>query len=400
MGAPVNHILIVDDDPKFGEFVGEVAASEGFEVTLTENADAFCRQLDISQPSVVLVDLVMPKFDGIELLRELSMRRCEASIVVASGIDIRTLKAAQALGDAYGLKIRDIVTKPIRVSELRSILGKLKMVSPAVSADTLQRAIREKELFLVYQPKLDLGSGKIVGVEALVRWRLPDGHVLTPESFIPAIERINRAGVLTRWVLTNAIEQAAEWHGAGKRLQVAINLSAVDLQDAALPDSIFDICDRAGLPPSALTLEVTETAAMQDVTMMMGLFARLRLKEFRLSIDDFGAGYSSLAQLCRLPISEVKIDKSFVLDMGESTDSTTVVRAVLNLAHTLGLSVVAEGVEDAEALRILTAENCEMVQGYHICRPLDRDSVVDFADSWPSTNGDHPTHAATQAGRS
>ncbi|MSO54912.1 MAG: EAL domain-containing protein [Rhodospirillales bacterium] len=189
---------------------------------------------------------------------------------------------------------------------------------------------------------------------------------------------------LTRWVLTRAIEQAGTWRQAGTDLQIAVNVSALNLHDLTLPDRIIQACQDAEVLPSSLTLELTETATMSDAARMMEILTRFRLKGFKLSIDDFGTGYSSLMQLQRLPFSEVKIDKSFVMSMHDSPDAAVIVRAITDLGHNLGLSVVAEGVESEAALKMLSKNSCDIAQGYFISGPSDGAVVSEFASRWQS----------------
>jgi EAL domain-containing protein (putative c-di-GMP-specific phosphodiesterase class I) len=377
-----NRILIVDDHRHFGELLGEIARTEGFEVLVSEKPQEFLDQLERFRPSVVSVDLMMPEVDGIELLRELAVRRCEASVFVTSGVDLRTLTTVRSLGREFGLKIAGLIPKPVRVAQFREMLEGVKVDPSPVTAEAFQEALDEDRIFLVYQPKVDLRSGRITGAEALARWRLPNGDLLHPDSFMPMVEKSGLSDALTGWVLEQAIEDAAAWHHGGTELRIAVNLSGLNLQDRSLPERILQICESRELPPSALTLELTETATMQDTLRMMDVFVRLRVRGFELSIDDFGTGYSSLVQLQRLPFSEIKIDRSFVVSMLESSDSRAIVRAVIELGHALDLSVVAEGVESELALLMLAEMRCDVAQGFFISEPLTTDGVAEFAATW------------------
>ena len=377
-----NRILIIDDERPFGELLGEIARPEGFEVFVTDRPREFLEQLERFQPSVVSVDLMMPEVDGVDLLRELAIRRCEANVFVTSGADVRTLSAARRLGRQFGLQIAGLIPKPVRAAEFRTMLEGVRVDPSPVTADSLHEAIREDQLFLVYQPKLDLASGRITGAEALVRWRLPNGEVLYPDSFVPAVEKLAISDALTGWVLEHAVEEAAAWHRAGRELRLAVNLSALNLQDRTLPQHILRTCESHRFPPWALTLELTETASMQDTAGMMDVLVRLRVRGFELSIDDFGTGYSSLVQLQRLPFTEIKVDKSFVTSMLESPDSRAIVHATITLGHALNLSVVAEGVESEAALKALAEMQCDTVQGFFISTPMSATEVAEFAATW------------------
>jgi predicted signal transduction protein with EAL and GGDEF domain len=234
----------------------------------------------------------------------------------------------------------------------------------------LRQGIQRGELELFYQPKLDVRTRRIVGAEALVRWNHPTRGVVMPDVFIGLAEETGNVRLLTRWVLAAGMAQAGEWRRQGLDLRIAINLSVRDLEDKALPEQIAALLVANELPSAALMLEVTETALMQEVDAVIAVLRRLSDQGIGLSIDDFGAGQSSLSYLRQLPVREVKIDKAFVLTLAQFPDDRTIVRAVVDLGHRLGYSVTAEGVEDAESLEILSSFGCDFAQGYFIARPL------------------------------
>ena len=234
----------------------------------------------------------------------------------------------------------------------------------------LRQAVEEDQFVLYYQPRLDLASGAITGAEALVRWQHPVRGLVPPDQFIPFAEQIGCIREITQWVIGRAFEQCARWRASGLALQVSINLSGRDLLDPELPQRFAELLARHGASPQWFLLEITESAIVDDPARAHDTVARLHEMGFGLSIDDFGTGYSSLAQLKRLPVAELKIDRSFVLDMAHDPDDMTIVRSVIDLAHNMGLSVVAEGVETDEVHQLLHDMGCDYLQGYHICRPL------------------------------
>jgi len=235
----------------------------------------------------------------------------------------------------------------------------------------LRQSITRGQLSLRFQPKVDLASRKVKHTEALLRWRHADLGAIPPDEFIPLAERSGFVHELTRFVLENALRQNSEWRDEGLDLGMAINLSAMDLMDADLPDFIQACLRRHRVPPARLILEVTESALMRDVDYAVRTLHRLRASGLRLSIDDFGTGYSSLAQLKRLPVDELKIDKSFVTQMTEGSDDAVIVRSTIELGHNMGLSVIAEGVENDSSLELLKRYRCDMVQGYLFSAPLE-----------------------------
>jgi diguanylate cyclase (GGDEF)-like protein len=234
----------------------------------------------------------------------------------------------------------------------------------------LRSAIENEELFLHFQPKLGIGTGEVIGVEALVRWDHPTRGIVYPDDFVPLAEHTGLIGPLTRFVLITALTQAKSWSDQGFPLQVAVNLSARSLLDEHLPREVAELLAAHEVPAGLLKLEVTESAIMADPARASRLLRELADLGVDISIDDFGVGYTSLGQLKTLPITELKIDKSFVMTMNEDSSDALIVQSVIDLGHNLGLTIVAEGVESAEALDQLTAYGCDDAQGYHFCRPV------------------------------
>ncbi|MEO8628665.1 MAG: EAL domain-containing protein [Betaproteobacteria bacterium] len=233
----------------------------------------------------------------------------------------------------------------------------------------LRRGIARGELFLHYQPKVDLNNGQVTGVEALVRWQHPQRGLVRPDEFIPFAEQTGLIGPLTSCVLNLALAQSKAWADASHRIPVAVNISARTLLDDTLVNQVSGLLAHYGLPAQMLELELTESAIMLEPIRAKSVLGQLHALGVRIALDDFGVGYTSLAQLKTLPIDEMKIDKSFVLTMQKDRSNALIVRGVIDLGHNLGMSIVAEGVETAEALVALTEYGCDTAQGYHLCRP-------------------------------
>ena len=242
----------------------------------------------------------------------------------------------------------------------------------------LRRGMARGELFLHYQPKISLSTGAVTGVEALARWRHPERGLVPPDEFIPFAEHTGLIGPLTRCVLDIALAQVKAWSDAGHRIPVAVNISARNLLDDQLVRQVTELLTRHQLPADMLELEVTESAIMLEPKRAQAILRQLHALGIRISIDDFGAGYTSLAQLKNLPVSELKIDKSFVLTMRSDRENALIVRSIVDLGHNLGLSVVAEGVETADAANTLTGYHCDLAQGYHLCRPVPAEAFFDW----------------------
>jgi diguanylate cyclase (GGDEF)-like protein len=245
----------------------------------------------------------------------------------------------------------------------------------------LRRALDDGELVLHFQPQLALSTGEVCGAEALVRWNHPTRGLLAPDAFLPLAEHTGLIGPLTRCVLDLALAQASRWMDAGQRLQMSVNLSARNLLDDHLDIEVAELLQTHRVPAELLMLEVTESAIMAEPVRAAEVLGRLHDLGVRISIDDFGAGYTSLGQLKNLPIDELKVDRSFVITMAEDRSNQLIVRSVVDLGHNLGLRTVAEGVETAGALDALTDYGCDIAQGYHMSRPLPAEEF----DRWRSS---------------
>ena len=256
----------------------------------------------------------------------------------------------------------------------------------------LRQAITRGDLTVYLQPKADLRTGEVSAVEALVRWEHPERGTLLPDVFIPAAERSDLIRPLTLSVLGAAIEACATWRRGGLDIGVAVNVSARSLIDHGLPDDIAALLHHHEVPPSLLTIELTESSVMTDPGRTIELLTRLHDMGVRLSVDDFGTGYSSLSYLKRLPVDEVKIDRGFVTDMRHNADDAVIVRSIIDLGANLSLSVVAEGVEDGETWDALGEFGCDYAQGYHISRPVPLERFDVWLDGYEAARRRSAAH--------
>jgi EAL domain-containing protein (putative c-di-GMP-specific phosphodiesterase class I) len=242
--------------------------------------------------------------------------------------------------------------------------------------------ILQGELVIHYQPKVCLRTGRVAGVEVLARLRHPTSGLLSPDRFIPFAESRGMIAGLTDRIFDAALQHPALHHPACRDLNVAFNLSPLLLEDLQLPDRLESRLGEIDFQPERLVLEVTEACTQKDQIASMDVLARLRLKGFQLSIDDFGTGFSSLLHLYRLPFGELKIDKSFVSEARSSDEAATIVSSTVGLAHSLGLKVVAEGIENWATLDWLKDLRCDQGQGYHMSPPVDGDRLVEWLEEW------------------
>jgi diguanylate cyclase (GGDEF)-like protein len=257
----------------------------------------------------------------------------------------------------------DDAPKPVALLNQLSLLGELR------------HAVEHDELLLYYQPKIELATGRIAGAEVLLRWQHPTRGLLGPIDFVPFAEQTGFIRRMTRWILDHAIAQAAEWHRTGQSLSLAVNISADDLSDSRFDSRVAACLTRHQLPPSLLTLELTESGFIEDPARALQMLDALAALGVSLSIDDFGTGYSSLSHLARMPVHEVKIDSSFVRGLESDPEFSTVVKSAIDMGHGLGLRVVAEGIESESAASLLREFGCDIAQGYFYARPMSRDAL-------------------------
>jgi diguanylate cyclase (GGDEF)-like protein len=301
--------------------------------------------------------------------------QCEGSIGIAifpeHGVTVESVMRAadvamyMAKENRSGYEFYDA-----RKHEHRHDAGRLALIGE------LRRAMDETELVLYYQPKIDLQTGLAQGVEALARWHHPERGLLSPDEFIPLAERSNLLRPMTLYLLDSALRQCNAWRTRGLEVSVAVNLSMQNLIDLRLPNDLARLLTSWRLPPGSLELEITESTIMSDHRRAMTILTRLNKMGVTLTVDDFGTGYSSLAYLQSLPVSSIKIDKSFVLKMGEDPGNATIVQSTIDLGHNLGLKVVAEGVEDVESFNKLGELGCDYAQGYFFSRPLSPEKAT------------------------
>lgn len=377
-------LLILDDDPMIGTTIQVIAEASGAAACLTTEPEAFFNALADWLPTHVCTDLNMPTMDGLQVLAELAKRGCTSQIIVSSGVGQRVLEAAARSGAEQGLQMRGVLPKPFKPADLRQLLQSevFHVTAPAPlranpvfhpNRQSLELALAEHEFTVAYQPKVDCASGQLAGLEALVRWQHPLHGTIGPDRFIELAEDLGLIDALTVQVLDMALGWFVPWRNASparESLTMSVNLSARSLGNSSLVSELQHRCQAAGLAPSSLVLELTETAAMDNPVLALELLTRLRVQGFQLSIDDFGTGYSSMVQLVRLPFSEVKVDRSFVMTAARSEESRAVIRSIIGLGHSLGLRVTAEGVEDLLALDYLREVGCDQAQGYYIGRPM------------------------------
>jgi EAL domain-containing protein (putative c-di-GMP-specific phosphodiesterase class I) len=377
------HLLILDDDASIGAILSKIAIGLEWTATHTTNAAEFQAQLAARPPDAVALDLQLGTSDGIEQLRFLRAIGFKNPIIIMSGFEERIIAAAVQRGTSLGLTMVGILRKPMRAAAVREVLAMIRDQHAPVSPERINTALESNAFAIHLQPVIDARTWQVHHLEALLRWpRLGQGWI-APAEFISIAERDPELmSRLTLWVVRTAAEAYGSLKKASLAVPIAVNVSAANLHDLNFPDALTAVLENAGLPTSALLLEVTESVATGDPVAMLDILVRLRLKGFGVSIDDFGTGYSSLLALHRLPFSELKIDRRFVSEILTSREAHTIVRSVVDLAHNLGLRTVAEGVETeavAEALRTL---GIDALQGYYFSKPLPMNQLVTWMRDW------------------
>lgn len=394
-------ILSVDDDPFALKLLARQLTTLGFtDVISCESGHDALATLNVHGASFDLIfcDLQMPDMDGVEFVRHLMGASYAGALILISGEDERVLQSVEKLAQAHRLNVLGGLNKPVSPSQLTQMLDRhvshRAAVSPAVrktyDADELRAALAGRQLLNYYQPKVEFASGRVCGVETLVRWNHPRDGLVYPDQFIGTAEEHGLIDELTYCVLVAAARQARAWQDLGFALQVAVNVSMDNLDALEFPDMVAQVAKNAGIPLNRLMLEVTESRLMRDSRAVLDILSRLRLKHVGLSIDDFGTGHSSLAQLRDLPFNELKIDRSFVHGACRDASLGIIFKASLAMARQLGMNTVAEGVEDRDDWDFLVAAGCDQAQGYFIARPMPAAQLMPWISDWDTRRGKLP----------
>ncbi len=359
--------------------------------TFTSGEQALAHIRD-SVIDLILLDVNMPRVDGVEFIRQLTQLEFKGCVILVSGEDERLLQGIDQLLRADGLTTLGWLSKPVGAQQLEAILSKLPTKfrsgrGPGAGrrvydAAQLQRALTHRELVNHYQPIVMLATGEVVGVESLVRWQHPQEGLVYPDQFVPLAAQHGLLTSLTRVVLATAMRDTNGWWRSGHRLRVSVNVSMDDIACLSFPDEAEALALEHGVDPAAVTMEVTESEMMQALTTALDVLNRLRLKRFRLSMDDFGTGHSSLAHLRTLPFDELKLDRALVTGAPANDRQRAICEASLRMATQLKLETVGEGIEDKNDWELLQANGCDLGQGYVIAKPMPASDVIGWLADW------------------
>jgi len=383
-------ILILDDDREIGELVSSAAKGLGIECVVTADADGFFLSLT-PDVTMILLDLVMPGVDGVEILRLLGEQGCRAGIIMMSGVGKRIIESAEALATTLGLSVVDHLVKPFSIAQLEGVLKrsrkpeavhstKSRIDNPFDVAD-LSRALDQEEFVLHYQPQIEISTGKCLGVEVLVRWQRPGVGLVAPGSFIEIAEELDLIDDLTWLIMKRGMSEMGDVRDRdGEPISLSFNVSVLSLRHLSFPDNLIAIASEHGVSPEKLILEVTETGLIRDLSKTLAVLTRLRIRKVRLSIDDFGTGYAMMQQLRLIPANELKIDRSMVEHL-DLESQRVVVQKMIELTSALDMVSVAEGVETREQLEFLRAKGCDIAQGFLFSKPLTKQQFLAWSES-------------------
>jgi EAL domain-containing protein (putative c-di-GMP-specific phosphodiesterase class I)/CheY-like chemotaxis protein len=379
--APRPRVIVVDDDPLIRDLVCSIVEIAGCDPVQASSILALNQALGGGgAENLIVLDLDLGSTDGVSILRHLRDRHCRADVLIVSGCHERVLQSAFEVGQSLGLSMLPPFSKPFDHARLRDALARHATLHSALTPADLEQAIWDTQILVHMQPIVSVTTGQSVGAEALVRWNHPVRGLLSPARFIPMVETLPLMLPLTMDV---AAQATAAISAAPGDLSLAINVPPVCLGSPVFPDLLSDLVAAAGLVPQRLTIEITETAAMEDPVFTAAQVTRLRIKGFEVALDDFGTGYASLVELHRMPVSKIKIDRSFVKNLVTDKSAQAIVRSIVGLGLNLALEVVAEGVENAETLQLLRSYGCDLAQGFHFARPMPSADL----NSWLAKNG-------------
>jgi EAL domain-containing protein (putative c-di-GMP-specific phosphodiesterase class I)/ActR/RegA family two-component response regulator len=389
-------ILAIDDQPLMLNLLQTMLTKLGYDQVTTcssgQEGLTWLEGVDETH-TIILLDLNMSEMDGIEFIRHLANRHFKGHLLLLSAEDERMRETVHKLIKNYKIASLGHLHKPVILELLSSKLGKWRSPQPKrviinkkhYSADELRAAIANHEFINYYQPKVDIKSAKVVGVESLVRWHHPADGIVFPDQFIAIAEDHELIDDLTRTVIKAAFTQTKSWQDAGLTLQVAINISMSNLTDLNFANYLVNTAADSGISPSDIVLEVTESKLMTHTAISMEVLTRLRMHRFSLSIDDFGTGHSSLSQLCNIPFNELKIDQSFVHNTINNETQQAIFNASLGLAKQLGMKSIAEGVEDQADWDFIRSTDCDIAQGYFIAKPMPAHDIFSWIINWEAT---------------
>lgn len=341
---------------------------------------------------IIIIDVDMPGMDGMEFIRHLGESRVPVSVILVSALERKLLASVETMTEAYGIRLLGVVEKPYARGILETLIKQYmpaqakperpRAAGPIFTLEEISAGLKNGEFEPFFQPKIELATRHVKGAEALARWRHPQKGIVAPNAFIKPLEDNGLIDELMWVMLKKSAAFCSTWRNAGLEATVSVNLSIKSLGDPKLADRVTALVCSQNLDPRRMVLEVTESAATTDVGKALENLARLRMKGFGLSIDDYGTGYSSMQQLTRIAFTELKIDQSFVMNAAKQESARVILESSLDMAKKLNITSVAEGVETQEDWNLLRALGCDLAQGYFIARPMEAEVYLEWVQDW------------------
>lgn len=391
--AAIGSLLVVDDNIVQRMQVVALCRELGVEMIYEAGSGAEALELLallVLPPDVLVIDLEMPVMDGVELIEQLKERGLSIPLIVASTREVVLINAVETMARNLGIPVVAGIRKPLQRESLAAAFEAWndQLAEPGVATDRvpqepvtrhdLAEAIESGAIAVHYQPKVDMAKGLVCGVEALARWKHPTLGQIRPDRFVALAEREGLIHALTMAVLRQAFGVAARWKASGRRLSLAVNLSPRLLEEPALVRELATLLERHGLEADQIVLEITESSVVDCMGVALGVLARLRLKGFGLSIDDYGTGFSSMQQLARIPFTELKVDRAFVHGAHQRTNLRVILQSALDMARQLGLVTVAEGIETLSDWQLVRDYGCGVGQGFLVAPAMPAEDLPDW----------------------
>jgi EAL domain-containing protein (putative c-di-GMP-specific phosphodiesterase class I) len=379
-------MLILEPDPESRGLLCAMAERLGCDHIEPDTLESVQEVLAIRRPTLAVLSVDRTDVDCLALIKILADHDARPATLLVGANSPRVLASVKRAAEARGLPILGVACRPLDPIDIENMVSPRLLVAPPVAREELERALAEQQLTLMYQPKLAVDSTvvRIQGVEALVRWQHPRRGLLQPRQFLTAVEDYGLMSQLTDFVITEAVRQAGQWRARGLPLEIVVNLSTKLVKDREFPERLAVLLQENDFPPQFLVLDVTESPSLDDRNLLLDVFARLRILGVGLSLDNFGTGQSSLTELYRMPFSEIKVDHSMIADVAREHEARVIVKAIVNLAHDLGLTACAEGVETSQILEFVRSAGFDTAQGRFFCEPVSAVEVDEVVRGWPS----------------
>ena len=385
------NVLLVDDSASILQFVKTVL-EENYNIANIHSAYSAPEALQIlrqpDQINLLFLDLNMPNIDGIQLLEKLNKIKFKGYLVIMSGVSTQIISSIELLAKKYGLNYIGTLLKPIHESDFDNIINKIGISrEKLVKAEPLKnyeiiRAIKNDDIEVLYQPQVDLNSREFIGVEALCRLKHPRLGMITPERFIDKAEESDLIVHITLAVLKRSLRDCHKWQQYGLDISLSVNASPIALQQPEFADTTLSLLEQFNIPATKLCIEVTEGVLADNELQELVNLNRLNMRGIEISLDDFGQNHSTVERLQKLPLSYLKLDKSYFIEHKDSLQQLSLINSSLALANKLNLKTIAEGIENSEVMSLATEIGCNIGQGYYIAKPMPAKEVMQWARNW------------------